>query len=101
MALYVRLRLFADSRVCAPLHRCTLLDRMRELVGNQLLATRALRLEFVSTEEDVLADSESIRAKCFALFSSGLIGVNADIPEVRTESGLHLTAYGCRQGGAG
>ena len=49
--------------VNAALDGGTLLDGVRQLVGDQFAAARALGLELILTEEDVLADRERMRAE--------------------------------------
>ena len=73
------------------LDHCLLLDRVRELVSDQFLSARALRLEFVFSKEDVFADSESVRAEALALLSSGGVSVDADVGEACAEPRLHVS----------
>ena len=69
-----------------------LLDGVGQLVGDQLAATRALRLKLIPTKEDVLTDRERVRVEIGALLRSGLAGMNADVAEVRAEARFHLVA---------
>src|SRR5258706_13995746 len=64
----------------------------------QLLAMRRLRLEFVLTEENVVAIGERVRSHARTLMSRSVAGVHADMFEVRAEARFHEVTHGGWQG---
>ena len=84
------------------LRRGALLDGVRQLVRDQLLAAGALRLELVAAEEDVAADVNALALSRGALLRGRVAGVDADVAEVGAEARLHLPAHagGQRRTGA-
>ena len=74
-----------------------LLDRVGELVGQQVPALGGARLVLVAREEDVVAVGERPGAEVVAEAGGALVGMDADVAEVGAEPRLHEPARVGRQ----
>ena len=74
-----------------------LLDRVGELVGQQVTALGGARLVLVAREEDVVAVGERPGAEVVAEAGGALVGVDADVAQVGAEPRLHEPARVGRQ----
>jgi hypothetical protein len=74
-----------------------LLDRVRELVGQQVSALGGARLVLVAREEDVVAVGERPGAEVVAQAGGALVGMDADVAQIRVQPRLHEPAHLGRQ----
>src|SRR5262245_17943216 len=69
-------------------HACATLQRMRQLVGDQLSSRLSLGLELAGSEHDVLAERVRPCVDGPCGLGGALVGVDADLSEVVAEARL-------------